>query len=341
MSYGRIIIGGSAEMKIRAGIDAIKKKIRANLSPVIVTLLILLFVLLLLWQRIFITIRAGEGGVLFLRFYGGTVVDKVYHEGFHVILPWDAMTKYNVRYQVIHHEMSALSRKGMKINFSLTIRYKPEYRLMGVLHQRIGPDYPDKIVIPVAEAVIRKIIGKFEAAEIYSTKRALIQKIVNEAIAIMSQRYVRIDDILITRVELPHTIREAIEAKLEERERAAAYEFKLKKEKKEAERKKIEAGGYYDYNRIIDTSLSDKLLTWRGIQATLELAGSNNAKIVVIGSGSDGLPIILDAKDWGVSMERPDPASSDKPDVENALQPPAATDVADTANPEKGSQDEH
>ncbi len=327
-------------MKIRAGIDAIKKKIRANLSPVIVTFLIVLFVVLLFWQRIFITISAGEGGVLFQRFFGGTVVDKVYSEGFHVIAPWDTMTKYNVRYQVINHEMFALSRKGMKIRFNLTIRYKPEYQLTGVLHQSVGPNYPEKIVIPEAEAVIRKIIGEFDATEVYSTKRALIQKIVNEAIAEMSQRYVRIDDILITNVELPDGIREAIEVKLEERERAAAYEFKLEKEKKEAERKKIEAGGYYDYNRIIGSSLSDKLLTWRGIQATLELAGSNNAKIVVIGSGKDGLPIILDAKDWGVSTEKPAPASSGESEVENALQPEAATDLPDTTNPGKGSQDE-
>lgn len=285
-------------MKIRT---SIKKYFRENLSLLLVTLLILLFIIVYFWQSIFVTIKAGEGGVLYRRFFGGTVVDKIYAEGFHVIAPWDTMTKYNVRYQAYHHKMFALTRKGMQIGLSLTIRFMPEYRLLGVLHKRVGPDYPDKIVIPEAEAVIRKIIGRFDAEEVYSTKRALIQKIVDEAIAQISQRFIRIDDMIITKVELPPTIKTAIEAKLEQRELAAAYEFILKKEEKEAERKRIEAQGYHDYNVTINASLTRQILTWRGVQATLELARSNNAKVVVIGSGQDGLPIILDAKEWGAA----------------------------------------
>jgi regulator of protease activity HflC (stomatin/prohibitin superfamily) len=285
---------------------AIKKQIRENLPLMIVALLIVLFVVVYFWSSIFITIQAGEGGVLYRRFFGGTVVDKIYHEGFHVIAPWDTMTKYNVRYQVIHHQMTALTRKGMKIEIDLTIRYMPEYRLLGVLHQRIGPDYPDKIVTPEAEAVIRKIIGQFDAEEVYSTKRALIQKIVDEAITQVAQRYVRIDDMIITKVELPQTIRVAIEAKLEQRELSLAYEFKLERETKEADRKRIEAQGLHDYNKIVGASLSDRILTWRGVQATLDLARSNNAKVVVIGAGKDGLPLILDTKDWSAPAQGQD-----------------------------------
>jgi len=284
----------------------IKIRLRENLSLMIVTTLIVLFVIIYFWHSIFITIKAGEGGVLYLRFFGGTVVDKTYPEGFHIIAPWDIMTKYNVRYQVVHHQMHALTRKGMRINLTLTIRYKPEYILLGVLHQRVGPDYLDKIVIPEAEAVIRKIIGRFDAGEVYSTKRALIQRIVNEAIHEVSQRFVRIDDMIITSVELPQAIRKAIESKLEQRELAAAYEFKLLREEKEAKRKRIEAKGFHDYNKIVDASLSDRILTWRGVQATLELARSNNAKVVIIGAGKDGLPIILDTKDWSSPIQGQD-----------------------------------
>ncbi len=298
--------------------SSIKRRFRENLSLVIVALLIVLFVIIYFWHSIFITIKAGEGGVLYLRFFGGTVVDKIYPEGFHIIAPWDTMTKYDVRYQVIHHDMYALTRKGMRIEVKLTIRYMPEYRLLGVLHQRVGPDYPDKIVTPEAEAVIRKIIGQFDAEEVYSTKRALIQKIVDEAIAQVAQRFVRIDDMIITKVELPLTIRKAIEAKLEQRELALAYEFKLEREEKEAQRKRIEARGFHDYNKLVNASLSDRILTWRGVQATLELAKSNNAKVVIIGSGKDGLPIILDTKEWPPPTQGPaDLPVSPGPSVES------------------------
>lgn len=320
-------------MKIGAFVEKI---IREYTSLMIVTVLVLLFFVIYFWNSIFITIQAGEGGVLYRRFFGGTVVDKVYPEGFHVIAPWDTMTRYNVRYQVIHHEMNALSQKGMRIGIILTIRYKPEYRLLGVLHQNVGPDYPAKIVTPEAEAVIRKIIGEFDAEEVYATKRALIQRIVNEAVAQIAQRYVRIDDMLITRVELPETIRKAIEAKLEERELTLAYEFKLEKEKKEAERKKIEAGGYHEYNSIVDASLTDKILAWRGIQATLELARSNNAKVVIIGSGRNGLPLILDTKDWGASPQEPVPDTAKG--VEGAANRDNPAESGPSENSDKGGR---
>ena len=228
----------------------IKRKLMENLSLMIVTILIVLFVIIYFWHSIFITIKAGEGGVLYLRFFGGTVVDRVYSEGFHMIAPWDSMTQYNVRYQVINHQMYALTRKGMRIQINLTIRYSPEYKLLGVLHQRVGPDYQNKIVIPEAEAVIRKIIGQFNSEEVYSTKRALVQRIVDEAITEVSQRFVRVDDMIITKVELPLTIRKAIEAKLEQRELALAYEFRLERETKEAERKRIEGKGFHDLSLI-------------------------------------------------------------------------------------------
>ena len=285
---------------------SIKRRLRENLSLIIVTVLIVLFAIIYFWHSIFITIKAGEGGVMYLTFFHGTVVDKIYHEGFHIIAPWDKMTRYNVRFQVVHHKMFALTNKGMEINLNVTVRFKPEYGLLGVLHQKVGPDYPDKIVIPEAEAVIRKIIGQFNAEEIYSTKRALIQKIVNEAMAEVSQRFVRVDDMIITKVELPLAIKTAIESKLEQRELASAYEFKLIREKKEATRKKIEATGFHDYNKIVGESLTDRILTWRGVQATLELARSKNAKIVIIGAGKDGLPIILDTKDWSSPTQAQD-----------------------------------
>lgn len=274
----------------------LKVKVKDNLPQVIVASLILAFVIVYFWHSIFITIKSGEAGVLYRRFFGGTVIDKVYGEGFHVIAPWDTMTIYNVRYQAKPHEMDAMTQTGLTLHLYINIRYHPEYNVLGVLHQTVGPDYLNKIVVPEVESVMRKIIGQFDAEEVVTTKRAVIEKIVNEALEQVSHRFVQIDDVMITRLDLPQRIKEAIEAKLEQQQLAEAYRYRLDKEHKEAERKRIEATGYRDYNAILESSLTEKILKWKGVEATLELSKSQNSKIIIVGAGKDGLPIILDTK---------------------------------------------
>jgi len=278
----------------------LKRRIRfhvaANFPAYVVSVLLLLFFIVYFWPRIFITVHAGQSGVLYKRFFGGTVVDRVYGEGFHIIFPWNIMTVYDVRYQVAPHQMEVLTNKGLKVGVTMSIRYRPETEILGVLHQVVGPDYLKKIVIPEVEAVLRTVLGRYDAEEIYTTQKGVIQQVVNEALEQVSQRFVKIDDVVITAVELPPKIRAAIEAKLEEQQLAEAYVFKLEREKSEAERKRIEASGIRDYNRMIEASLSEKVLKWKGVEATRELAQSPNAKIVVIGGGKDGLPVILDTR---------------------------------------------
>ena len=137
-------------------------------------------------------------------------------------------------------------------------------------------------------------MGQYDAEEIYTTKKGVIQRVVNESLAQVSQRFVKIDNVMITKVDLPAKIEAAIEAKLEIQQQAEAYEFRLKVAEKEAERKFVEAKGIEKYNTTVNASLSDKVLTWQGVRATRELAKSANAKIVVIG-GKDGLPLILNS----------------------------------------------
>lgn len=274
-------------------VNKLKEKIKANFPLLIVALLILLFIAVYFWPRIFITIKSGEGGVLFSRFFGGTITDRVYPEGFHIIPPWNIMNIYNVRVQQTRREMDVLTIKGLPIHLTFSIRYQPDYYVLGVMHQKVGMDYVNKIVIPEVESALRTIIGRYEAEEVYSTKRGIIQNFINEAVQQVSERFVRIDDVLITNVELPQLIKEAIELKLEQKQRAEAYVYILQKEKKEAERKRIEAAGIRDYNKIVASSLSEQVLTWKGVQATLKLAESENAKVIVVGAGKDGLPIIL------------------------------------------------
>lgn len=271
--------------------------IEANFPGCVVGVLLFLFGVAYFWSSIFITIHSGELGILYRRFSGGTIVDKVYGEGLTIIAPWNIMTVYNVRYQTIPHNLEVLTGKGLKITVNLSIRYRPETEVLGVLHQVVGPDYLIKIVIPEVEATLRTVLGQYDAAEIYTTKKGIVQQVVNEALERVSQRFVKIDNVMITGVELPPKIKEAIETKLEGQQMSEAYEFKLELEKKEADRKRLEAAGIRDYNNMIETSLSEKVLKWKGVEATKDLSKSTNSKVVIIGSGKDGLPVILDTKE--------------------------------------------
>jgi len=272
------------------GFNKVVRKIKPYL---IVTGLSLVFLVVMLWPRMFITVKAGEAGVLWLRFFGGTIVDKVYAEGMHVIWPWDEMTVYNVRVQTTFKEFDVLTKNGMKVGITYAIRHRPEYALLGVLHAKVGPDYVDKIVVPEVEASLRETIGIYESHEIYSSEGAIVKKMVNEALDAVAHRYVRVDNVNIRAVILPERISAAIESKLENAEKLKAYKYLLEREQKEAERRKIEATGLRIANETLTPSITPDLLRWKGIEATAILGSSTNAKIVVVGSGPDGLPLIL------------------------------------------------
>lgn len=254
----------------------------------------LLFVLILvfLWPRVFITIHSGEAGVLYRRLFDGTVLDRVYDEGFWVLWPWDLMTVYDIRVQAVKHEFTVLSADGLPIRLKLLIRFKPEHATLAVLHQRVGPNYVGKIVVPTVESVIRKSIGQFRQEDIYQTKKGILTKIVLLAIQEAGRKYIRMDDVIIRTIELPPPIRQAIENKLVHEQQLAAYEFRTNREKKEARRKEIEAEGIQKYQALIRETLDDTMLMWHGIQATNKLSQSHNSKVVIIGAGKRGLPLI-------------------------------------------------
>jgi len=272
----------------------IRKHFRENRNRWIVSTLVFLLLLAIFWPLVFVTINAGEAGVYYKRFGGGTVVDKVYAEGFHVVAPWDKMTVYNVRYQTNPHYMDVLTNRGLQVHLKLWIRYQPEYDTLGVLHQKVGPDYYNKIIVPDVEATIREVVGKYDVEELYSSEKGILQKLTNEAFSLVSDKYLKIDSILITKIEMPPSIRVAIEKKQEEQQLSEAYLYKLAREQKEAERKIIEAKGIQTSNSIIASSLSEQVLRWKGIEATLDVSKSQNSKIVLFGSGKTGLPLLFD-----------------------------------------------
>ncbi len=265
----------------------LKKPFRTQGTFVLVMSLILLFLTVYLANRIFIPIHPGEAGVLWSRFFGGTITDYVYPEGIQYIFPWDEMHIYNVRVQQTAHEFDVLTINGLNIHLSISIRYFPEYKLLGVMHQKVGPDYVETVVIPEIESVLRVLIGRLSAEEVYTTDKSIIEKSVNQAVEQIAQRYINVDNVIIKRMEFPAFVAKAIENKIEQKQIAAAHLFKVEREKHEAERKRIEAEGFKRYHELLLSSLTDKILRWRDIQATIELSKSNNSKVVIIGSAKD------------------------------------------------------
>ncbi|MDM8566015.1 prohibitin family protein [Candidatus Halobeggiatoa sp. HSG11] len=274
-------------------IKKLRNLIKRKLPTIIITVLVLILLITFFWSRIFITIRSGEAGVLYLRLFDGTITDYVYPEGLHVVFPWDTMYVYNVRIQTTLHDFDVLTNRGLPIKLQLAIRFRPEYELVGMLHQQVGPDYVNTIIIPEIESILRKKVGHFQPEDIYINRDNILTDIIVNALDELGQKFVKVNDVIIRHVSLPESIANAIETKLVEEQLLQTYDFRLQTEVKEAERKIIEAKGIKEYQRIITQTLDDKLLTWQGIQATLDLAKSENSKVVVVGSGKNGLPIIL------------------------------------------------
>ncbi len=266
-----------------------KSKVVSTAAMVFIGFMALIFIS----SGAFITIETGEKGVLFHKFGKGLDKETVYGQGFHVIAPWNEMFKYNVRIQEGHEEMDVLASNGLTIFFDLSYRFRPVMDKVGYLHDEIGEDYRETIIIPEIRSSTRQTIGKYTPEELYSTKRDVIQTEIFDATQqALKDKFIILDVILIRSVKLPETIKTAIESKLKQEQESQEYAFRIEKEQKEAERKRIEAEGIKQYQNIVAQSLSQSLLKWQGIEATKELASSNNAKVIVVG-GNDGLPLIL------------------------------------------------
>ena len=262
--------------------------------PVFVVLTLILAILIVfLWSRIFIIVRPGEAAVMYRTFTTGTQTDIVYPEGLHIVWPFNQLTRYSTRTQILLHEFTVLTNRGLPLDLRLAVRYHPIYELVGLLHQQVGPEYPERIILPQIESVLRRQIGQYSPEDIYTNKAGVLSNIITLAIEEVGRRFVNVEDIIIRELRLPDPVREAIESKLIYEQESLAYKFRLEREKREAERKRVEAIGTMVYQDIISATLNETLLKWQAVQATQNLAESDNAKVVIIGSGKEGLPVIL------------------------------------------------
>ncbi|GAB5525066.1 MAG: prohibitin family protein [Roseivirga sp.] len=264
--------------------------------PIIVIGAIIVIVLLGLSSSIFFTVQANERAVLFKKFSGGLDKENVIEPGFHVKAPWNDLIRFDVAESKAEETMDVLDKNGLSITVDISVRFYPKLQKIGDIYERFRLGYINTLVVPEVRSTVRQVMGRFTAEEIYSTKRAEVETAIKtETAAVLGNETnnVNMTALLIRSINLPDKIKQAIESKLQQEQEALAYQFRLDKEKSEAERKRIGAEGESAANKIINNSLTPALLKMRGIEATLKLAESPNTKIVVIGQGDGGLPLIL------------------------------------------------
>jgi regulator of protease activity HflC (stomatin/prohibitin superfamily) len=286
-----------------------RRFVELHLPRIVIYLMVATLVLVVLWPRIVVTVPSGQVGVLWKRFAGGTVLDprQLREEGLHLILPWDKLFLYDLRLQSLTDTYNAISSDGVSLNATLNIRFRIQRELIPILHQVIGPDYT-KLLGPRIASEMRGVISEYTAEQVYSSARQEIEsKIRDSAIEKLSHSAMFknasyevpvaeglvLYDTLLYGIDLPAAIVQAINRKTEQYYVAQEYQFRIERERRESERKAIEAQGIREFQQIVSQGISDSYLRWRGVEATLQLAQSNNSKVVIIGGGKDGLPIIL------------------------------------------------
>lgn len=260
--------------------------------------------LIFLAPFIYHTIPAGHVGVLWKRFAGGTYTDQVFPEGYRLTLPWDILHIYDARLQTVERDIEVLSSDGLKITLNLVWRFRLLPESAANLHKYAGPNYPETMLAPTVGARTRDIIAVYQPDEVYTERRLKIQNQILESVrfdlqenfdapGIRDGKWLHFEDILIRGMMLPAGVQEAIVRKNAMYHEMEEFTFRVQREQKEAERKRVEAVGIRNFQEIVSNGMSDSYLRWRGIEATLELAKSSNAKVVVVGNAKNGLPLIL------------------------------------------------
>jgi len=267
-----------------------KKRINYFSTQIVVALMILVIAVIYFSDRMFVTIEAGHKGVLFQPYGSGTRMDKTYQEGFHVILPWNVLVPYNGRIQVALDTLEAITSDGVKIDINYAVNYRPQIDSVAFLHKNVGPNYLNVIILPEAGAVVREVISVYDIETLYSLDRHKLQlEMSNKLKEEIDERYLTFVDIMIEDIVLPDKVLAAIEDKLVERQRQLAYEYIINSQQLEVQRMNLEAQGVSDFESVSNISI----LKWKGLKVTEALATSPNAKVIVIGTDQESLPIIL------------------------------------------------
>ena len=342
-----------------------------HLPGVSVVLMVALLTATVLYPYVVITVPSGQVGVLWKRFNGfdfycwcfvgrGTILDpkQLRNEGLHIVWPWDRLFIYDLRLHSSTQTYNAISKDGVSVIAQISIRFQLLHNSVGVLHKFIGPQYLASVVSPEIGSQAREVISQYTAQEVYTSREPIQEKIRNNSQKSLGthlnnliqpeameqpdpknfndflQNSIQILDTLVLSIELPPAIVAAINRQTEQFYQIQEFKFRVEREAQESKRKQIEANGIAAFQRTVSQGISDSYLRWRGIEATLALAQSSNAKIVIIGNGKDGLPIILGNVDSPASPG-PGPKPAEGGTTPNDKTP--ATSPAPTGNPPAGN----
>src|SRR6266852_5642109 len=329
-----------------------------QLTTLSIFLMVTLLVAIVLYPFVVVNVPSGDVGVLWKRFRGGTQLDprQLKDEGLRLVWPWDRLFLYDLRLQSTTDSYNAISKDGISLTATISIRFRLKHVAIPQLHQSIGPDYIASLVRPEIGSRMREVIADYTAEEVYSTKRQEIQaQIRGHAEAMLGGKMMErtaeesetgehyriplnamlnLIDTLVLGMELPPTVVNAINRKIEQYYISEEYTFRVARERKESERKKIEAEGIRDFQQIVSQGISDSYLRWRGIEATLQLAQSSNSKVVIIGGGKDGVPIILGNLFFNATptTEKAPPSEGDKTPRTTAVAPAVALEKTPAAS---------
>ncbi len=243
----------------------------------------------------FTQVPAGHVGVID---FFGVVSPRTLPSGINLVNPLARVVKFSIQTKEHKETMEVLSREGLTIGLEISALYRLDPDSAARVYKTVaGGDYETIILIPQFRSISRAVTASFQASALYSTERDQLGMTIQEELArTVAPRGVIIETTPLRNVALPVQLTEAIEQKQKADQESQRMEFILTKEKQEADRKRIEAKGIADFQTIVAAGISEQLLRWKGIEATEKLATSPNAKVIVIGAGKDGLPIILDTK---------------------------------------------
>lgn len=240
------------------------------------------------------SIPTGNVGVLTLF---GRVTGETLPEGIHVVNPLKSVQKLSVQTQSLKESANVPSNEGLILALDTSLLFRLDKTQAAFVYQTVGDSYVEKVVEPTLRAAIRASTSAHTANALYTNARELVQKqIQDELTSQLAPRGVIVENVLLRDVQLPAMLKGSIEAKQQAEQDALRMSFILQKEKQEAERKRIEAQGIADFQKIVATGISAQLLEWKGIEATEKLALSTNAKVVIIGNPKNGLPLVLEPK---------------------------------------------
>ena len=243
---------------------------------------------------LFMSIKYVPSGHVGVLVFFGRVTDKILPEGTHMANPFAVNHAMSVRTQELKEKASVPSKEGLIITLDVSLFFHLDATKANEVFQKLGKQaYIDRAE-SILRSTIREVTAEHGANALYTGEREVVaKKILDSLDRQLKDRGITVEEVLLRDVKLPQTVTIAIEAKQQAEQDALRMEFILQKETQEAKRKRIEAAGIRDFNRLVAQGLSRQYLTWKGIEATEKLASSENAKVVVIGSGSDGLPLIL------------------------------------------------